>query len=312
MFSLFLPAKKVKRKNLKFLALTFFDYISVADSVLQDFKLYTSSIDFLDPITGIFILFLLYLGLFIWGLNHAVKIYIKKNIVFLTYVCKCIQSAIKTHQVVIFVITNIIVFAFLCLLFDPMELFVVHILILDLYLAVHLSQVIGLPLFEFMVISILIAGVLKNASFYMDLFCVLSLLFYVWSVLDSSNAFSSVKPVIQTFRNDQVIILGYKKDELFMFYTLEKTCVLVVLIFFVVPATFDLPPYFVPDNEDFNVIVKIYLYSFIFVTAITNLVIIHLFNPGNIGPKMQTGATLVGRGCCRCRCRSYLRRDIAS
>ena len=126
-----------------------------------------------------------------------------------------------------------------------------------------------------------------NSSFYLNYLLIALFMLYVACVLNTFGAFSRVKTSIQTFKEDQRVVLNHKKVELYMFHLQEKTCLLLTLYFFVLPGVLEMPGYLVLTNSEFLNSVKIYIYSLIIISGLVNSIIIFTFNPGVTGPKAQ-------------------------
>jgi hypothetical protein len=148
---------------------------------------------------------------------------------------------------------------------------------------------------------LVILGVLKaGTSLYhnRNWFLILLFLYYLYSVGDILGIFDKMKDYIKLIQADQKITLGHKKYEFEYFYVLEKQSIICLILIFGMQGVYSSIPFFEnfnlfldPSNGELLLNLKAYIFSFIFTISIVNLIIIHLFNPGQ---GLKLAATCIG------------------
>ena len=247
-----------------------------------------------SPNTFLYLLIILYFILYFFVIKEVYKIFVEANREALTLLCKRFQNFLNDNQVAIFFLVNLLVFLGLSCLFDPIVCLIVHVLWLDVYFLFYLFFILELPIVQVVLIASLIFRALVF-GFYNSSMIYLALgLFYVLCWADEFGLFDSVRAYIQTLKEDQAKLLNHKKTEFTYFYVLEQQYLVLLIAGLLLPGIVSEVGLNFTLNiaqEDFLLHVNFYMYSFIMVISVINLLVIWFFNPG---PLLKTAAACLG------------------
>lgn len=221
-----------------------------------------------------------YFFIYFFACYKSYTIFVEANKEALIPLCKRLQNLLNYNQTLVFVLVNFVVFLILSFCFDSLFCLIVHVLWLDVYFLFYLMYILKFPVVQLVLISSILGRLFVAGFFSKTIVCAALLCYFVFSCLDQLGFFNFIKTYIKIVQEDQVKFLNYKETELLFFYVLEQQYIVLLVLSILIPGiVMELGLNFNLDfnEQDFIFHLKLYIYSFIMVVSVINLVVIWFF-----------------------------------
>ena len=260
----------------------------------NNLQLFVELFDF--QLTTLLIVAVLFLLVYVFIKKVSAFVHLNKDLVLKKF--KTFQKFLKINQHLIFGFFNVFLFLSALTVFPFWDVFLVFNFWGDFYLIFYILISLKFPIVEVVFFLIFILrlyfGLISPIYVYAGLCLV-----YFFFILESLNAFVSIRLFFSEIISDRKIFLSHQKDEFLNFFILEKQYVILLFFFLILPRIFrEEFLNFVSTNESLSTycdIILFFCYVSILINVLNNFIIIFICNPkmGAKGTMVNTCATCV-------------------
>ena len=209
--------------------------------------------------------------------------YVKKHIKVLTVYCKKIQAFLESHQLQLFIISNLVTFSLMTSVLDFSTSLIVQVVWFQIWFGFYFAEIENIPFFEGVLCSAACFLIFSAGYINVQNLCLLLFILYCFFLLDSLGVFDNTKAEVTAFQEAQNVTMSHKKEGFFYFYIVEKVSVSLLVLIVIVPSFFN--PTFIStflsgslEEASFFLGLKILIFSNLFICSLIALVIIQVFN----------------------------------